>query len=143
MSQDQAGCAAGKSIISKLKSKDGNLISNQDTEGRIEDALSIAFNYGVKWQIEQPGSMKYEHAVTMHPGKIYHISYGGSTELVCKFSHDDATQYHFHSMIHFWNGRAQYNKTEYCVKSGITQIREASQQEKLELCRLDIEHNNI
>lgn len=80
----------------------------------------------------------------MEHGKIYFISYGGSVQLVAKYKDSDTCNHNFYDLIHYWNGYEtfRYNK-EYCIKSGITEIREASQAEKMSLVRFEIENNCI
>lgn len=77
-------------------------------------------------------------------GKIYHISYGGNTQIVGRFQEEDCTELIFYDLLHYWNGFESFRKTKQrCVKSGIEEIRYASQSEKMNLIRFELEHNCI
>jgi hypothetical protein len=80
----------------------------------------------------------------MEQGKIYFISYGG-TEIVGRFRDSDTCNHNFYDYLHYWNGyeRFQHSGNEYCVKSGIQEIRRASKPEKQALIRFEIEHETI
>jgi hypothetical protein len=80
----------------------------------------------------------------MQQGKIYFLTYGGNTQIVGRFSHSDTTQHYFYALLHYCNGYEtfRYNK-EYCVKSGITEIRPASKAEKHSLLAKEIEYETI
>lgn len=78
--------------------------------------------------------------LTMQPGKIYFLSYGGNTQIVGRFSHEDTTKYYFHALLHYWNGYETFRgNNDYCVHSGITEIRAASKAEKHALLQKEIE----
>jgi len=80
----------------------------------------------------------------MKPGKIYFLSYGG-TEVVGRYKRDDTCNYFFYDYLHQWAGFENFHHGDslYCVKSGISEIREATQTEKQALLRKSIEHNSI
>ncbi len=145
MSQDQAGCNVGKSLISALKEKHSwNMDSHSEAE--LEEALSKAFNCGVDWQIGQPGSMKCEHIpdIKMIPGKYYFIAFGTQTQLVVRFREEQCTTYNFYDCLHYWNRHESYRgDASYCVKSGITELRPATLPEKNSLINKEIEHDAI
>jgi len=49
----------------------------------------------------------------------------------------------FFSQLHYWNGYENYYDGGYCVRGGITEIREATKCEKYSLMRLEIETNTL
>jgi len=80
----------------------------------------------------------------MQPGKIYFISYGGNTQIVGRFSHSDTYKHYFHALLHYWNGYETFRHSDqYCVTSGITDIRAASKSEKHALLAKEIEYETI
>lgn len=80
----------------------------------------------------------------MQPGKIYFLSYGGNTQVVGRFSHDSTTQYYFYALLHYWNGYESFRHgNQYCVHSGVTEIRTASKAEKHSLLAKEIEYETI
>ena len=80
--------------------------------------------------------------VEMQEGKIYFMSFGGS-ELICRFKNSECTTHHFFSHLHYWNGYENYHGGGYCVKSGIEQMREATQAEKHNLFRHELENKDV
>lgn len=81
-------------------------------------------------------------------GKIYFISFGANTQLVVRYKCSDVTNHHFFDSIHYWNGFETYRKSicqqaNYCVKSGIEEIRRATLPEKHALIKFEIENNCI
>lgn len=81
--------------------------------------------------------------IKMEEGKIYYLSYGGA-ELVGRFKCEDVCNYIFYAYIHYWAGREDFRQGEpYCVKSGLQEIRRATQTEKMALLRFEIEHETI
>ena len=79
----------------------------------------------------------------MEEGKIYHISYGGNTQIVGRFKNSDVVNHNFYDLLHYWNGFESFKIATYCVKSGIERIRPASQAEKMTLVRFEIENDCI
>lgn len=82
--------------------------------------------------------------IEMQPGKIYYLSYGG-TEIVGRYKGENTCSYLFYDYLHQWAGfeTFRFNEQLYCVKSGIIEIREATQTEKQALLRKSIEFNTI
>lgn len=82
--------------------------------------------------------------IEMQQGKIYFISYGGTT-LVGRYINSDACNHFFNEYLHNWAGYEDFRKGPnlYAVKSNIEEIREASDAEKQSLLRKAIEHNTI
>ena len=80
----------------------------------------------------------------MEQGKIYFISYGG-TEIVGRYKCDEGSNYLFYDYLHQWAGFETFRYCEglYSVKSGVIEIREATQTEKWALLKKSIEHNTI
>jgi hypothetical protein len=86
-----------------------------------------------------------ENKVKMEVGKIYFLSFGG-TEIVGRYKGDDDFCHHlFYDYLHQWAGfeTYRYGDSVYTVRTGITEIREATQTEKQALLRKSIEHNTI
>lgn len=82
--------------------------------------------------------------IKMQPGKIYYLSYGG-TEIVGRYKGEDTCNYLFYDYLHQWAGFEQFHHGQglYCVRTGIEEIREATQTEKQSLLRFSIAHNSI
>ncbi|NQY42475.1 MAG: hypothetical protein HRT87_03900 [Legionellales bacterium] len=84
--------------------------------------------------------------IEMEQGKIYFISYGMSTQIVVRYKDSDACNYNFYDHLHYWNSFETFHKrsdTNYAVKSGIEEIREATLPEKHALIKMELEHNCI
>lgn len=84
--------------------------------------------------------------IDMEQGKIYFISFGSSTQLVVRYKDSDACNYHFYDHIHYWNGSETFHKragVNYCVTSGIEEIRPATLPEKHALIKFELEFNCI
>lgn len=82
--------------------------------------------------------------IKMEQGKIYFISYGGNTQILGRYEKSDICQHFFYDLLHYWNGFESFRYGgQYCVTSGIEEIRPASQAEKMALVRFEIEHNCI
>lgn len=87
-----------------------------------------------------------EEKIKMEQGKIYFISFGSNTNLVVRYKSSDACNYNFYDHLDYWNGFETFHKREgsnYCVKGGITEIREATLPEKHTLIRFELENNCI
>lgn len=86
-----------------------------------------------------------EELMKMEIGHIYSISFGGGVQLVARYKRTDACNHYFFTQIHYWNGHENFYgfQEPYCVKGGITEIREATPCEKQTLCRFEIEKNAL
>lgn len=82
-----------------------------------------------------------EEKITLEHNRVYFIDYGG-TQIVGRFKDQETCQYNFYSLLHYWNGYEtfRYNK-QYCVTSGITNIRRASKSEIHTLIKNEIEND--
>lgn len=78
----------------------------------------------------------------MKQGKIYYIAFSG-VELICRYKDSNTTTYRFFSHLHYWHGFEQYHSDGHCVKSGIEKIREATQAEKHNLFRNEVEKGDV
>ncbi len=81
--------------------------------------------------------------IEMQAGKIYFISYGGSSEVIGRYKDSDVCNYIFFSHLHYWNGYENYHSGGYCVRNGIIEIREATQSEKFNLFRFEVEKGDV
>ncbi len=82
--------------------------------------------------------------VEMEHGKIYYIDYGSNTQVIGKYRDSSTCNHNFYDLLHYWNGYESFRKdAQYCVKSGIENIRPASQSEKMALIRFEIENDCI
>lgn len=80
----------------------------------------------------------------LEQGKIYFIAYSSNTQIIGRYKEDGPTDHIFYDLIHYWNGYESFRKSvQHCVRSGITEIRPASQAEKMSLIRFEIEHDCI
>tara|TARA_R110000737_G_scaffold245838_1_gene256366 strand:- start:2530 stop:2784 length:255 start_codon:yes stop_codon:yes gene_type:complete len=81
--------------------------------------------------------------IEMEVGKIYFLDYEG-VEIVGRFLKNETTQYIFFDFLHYWSGYEAFRQNKpYCIYSGIKNIRPASDAEKMNLVRFEIEHNCI
>ena len=80
--------------------------------------------------------------MTMQVGKIYFIVFSG-VELVVRYKVSTVTEHHFFAYLHYWNGYESYYTGGYCIRSGIEEIREATQSEKHNLFRHEIEKGDV
>lgn len=77
-------------------------------------------------------------------GKIYFLDYGSNTQILGRYKDSDFSNHNFYDLLHYWNGYETFrNGKQYCVKSGIEQLREATKPEKHCLVRFEIENNCI
>ena len=75
-------------------------------------------------------------------GKIYYLDYGNNTQIIGRFSNETATNYYFYDLLHYWNGYETFrHKDQYCVKSGIENVRRASKAEIHSLVKHEIEND--
>lgn len=87
-----------------------------------------------------------QEKIQMEQGKIYFISFGSSTQIVVRFKSEETCNYNFYDHIHYWNSFETFHNREhvnYCVKSGIEEIREATLPEKHALIKFELEHHCI
>lgn len=84
------------------------------------------------------------HIIEMKPGRIYHIDYGG-TELIVRYKGNSTCNYMLFDYLHYWQGYENFHSGEnqYCVKSGVKLIREATVCEKQTLVRYEIANDCI
>jgi len=82
--------------------------------------------------------------IKLEQGKIYYLDYGNNTQIIGRYNYSDACRHYFYDMLHYWNGYEQFRyKAEYCIFSGIENIRRASKSEKFNLIKHEIEHDCI
>jgi hypothetical protein len=84
--------------------------------------------------------------VKMEVGKIYFISFGQSTQIVVRYKGDDGPRHMFFDHLHYWNSFETFHNrdgTNYCVKAGIEELREATLPEKHALIKFELENNCI
>jgi hypothetical protein len=81
--------------------------------------------------------------VIMENGKIYSISFGSNTQIVCRYRKDDGTNHLFYSHLHYWNGFETYRVNGHCQNLNITEIREASKSKKHNLFSHEVEHGDV
>lgn len=89
---------------------------------------------------EQITEVEFEIS-NMEPGRIYYIEYGESTAFLGRYLKSDTCHHYFQSGIHYWNGYETEKTADYCVKTGISQIREASKPEKHRLFQHEVSKN--
>ena len=80
--------------------------------------------------------------IEMQVGKIYFISFSG-VELVVRYKKSTTTEFYFFSHLQYWCGRENYHTAGYCVHSGIEMIREATNPEKHNLFRHEVEKGDV
>jgi len=77
-------------------------------------------------------------------GKIYFLDYGSNTQILGRYKDSDSINHNFYDLLHYWNGYETFRKdNQFCVTSGIEQLREATKPEKHTLVRFEIENNCI
>ncbi len=82
--------------------------------------------------------------LVLEQGKIYYLDYGNNTQIIGRYKGSDACQHFFYDLLHYWNGFESFRcGNEYCVKSGIENIRRASKSEIHSLIRHEIENDCI
>lgn len=82
----------------------------------------------------------------MEQGKIYFISFGSSTQIVVRYKDEDVCNYNFYDHLHYWNSYETFHKkpqANYCTKSGIEEMREATLPEKHALIKFELEQKCI
>ena len=88
----------------------------------------------------------YKSELNMVQGKIYFISFGPNTQLVVRFKETDAVNHKFYDHLHYWNSFETFHDRSarnYCVLSGIEELREATLPEKHALIKFELENNCI
>lgn len=81
-----------------------------------------------------------EESSIMKDGHIYSIFFGENVQLVARYYKTDACNHYFFTQLHYWNGHEtfyDFSQRPYCVKDGITGIREATPCEKRTLRRFE------
>lgn len=77
-------------------------------------------------------------------GKIYYLDYGSNTQIVGRYKDSDCCNHNFYDLLHYWNGSETFRRNkEYCVKSGIKNLRRATKAEKHSLIRYELEYECI
>ena len=85
-----------------------------------------------------------DEKIELEQGKIYYLDYGTNTQIIGRYKEEDACNYIFYDLLHYWNGSETFRKnTDYCVKSGIENIRRATKPEIHALLRFEIEFDCI
>lgn len=74
--------------------------------------------------------------------RIYCFDFGPNTQVIGRYKSKEIPNIIFFDHLHYWNGYESFKQGGYCVTSGLT-IREASQAEKMNLVRFEIENNCI
>lgn len=68
-----------------------------------------------------------EDILEMEQGRIYYLDYGNNTQIIGRFKDSDTCNHNFYDLLHYWNGYESFRmKNQYCVKTGIENIRRAS-----------------
>lgn len=78
----------------------------------------------------------------MEVGKIYHISFG-SAELIARYKSSDTCNHFTFSGLYYWSGFENYKPNGHCVKAGIEAIRPATNCEKFNLFRFEVEKGDV
>ena len=80
----------------------------------------------------------------LEQGKIYYLDYGSNTQIIGRYKDSDVCQHNFYDLIHYWNGFETFrSNNQYCVLSGIENLRRATKAEKHSLIKFEIEHDCI
>jgi hypothetical protein len=108
-----------------------------DYNERISDGIHVL--YPQEKILQQILGLKTEE---LEQGKIYYLDYNSNVQIVGRYKDSDATNHYFYDLCHYWNDSEmfRFNK-EYCVKSGIENLRRASKAEIYNLVRNEIENN--
>lgn len=78
----------------------------------------------------------------LEQGKIYYLDYGSNTQIIGRYKNSDVCEHFFYDLLHYWNGFETFRKgNQYCVKSGIENIRRASKAEIHNLIKHEIEND--
>jgi len=88
--------------------------------------------------------MENKEQIPLEQGKIYYLDYGSNVQVVGRYKESDACNHIFYDLLHYWNGHETFRaKTDYCVKTGIVNIRRATKPEIHALLRHEIENGCI
>ena len=80
----------------------------------------------------------------LEQGKIYYLDYGGNTQVIGRYKYSDVSKHFFYDLLHYWNGYEAFRKgNQYCVKSGIENLRRASKSEIHNLVKHEIDNDCI
>jgi hypothetical protein len=78
----------------------------------------------------------------LEQGKIYYLDYGNNTQIIGRYKNSDVCEHFFYDLLHYWNGYENFRKgNQYCVKSGIENLRRASKAEIYNLVKFEIEND--
>jgi len=78
----------------------------------------------------------------LEQGKIYYLDYGNNTQIIGRYKNSDVCKHFFYDFLHYWNGYETFRKgNQYCVKSGIENLRRASKSEIHNLVKFEIEND--
>lgn len=121
-----------------------------ETEDTAQDVAEAICNAGNSLQALKNHNEKLQGIINaakgttieMQAGKIYFIRFSG-TEIVGRYKESDNMHHHFFSHLHYWNGFEQYRTEGYIVLGGIEEIREATQPEKCNLFRHELEKGDV
>jgi hypothetical protein len=80
----------------------------------------------------------------LEQGKIYYLDYGSNTQIIGRYKDSDTFKHYFYDLLHYWNGNESFRSSnQYCVRSGIENIRRASKSEIHNLVNHEIEKGCI
>ena len=80
----------------------------------------------------------------LEQGKIYYLDYGSNTQIVGRYKSSDVCNHFVYDLLHYWNGYETFRKgNQYCVTSGIENLRRASKAEIHNLVKNEIENDCI
>lgn len=78
----------------------------------------------------------------LEQGKIYYLDYGNNKQIIGRYKNSDVCEHFFYDLLHYWNGYETFIKgNQYCVKSGIENLRRASKAEIHNLVKFEIEND--
>ena len=74
-------------------------------------------------------------------GRIYYLDYGSNTQIIGRYKESDICNHFFYDLLHYWNGFETFRGNQYCVTSGIENLRRASKAEIHNLVKHEIEND--
>jgi hypothetical protein len=77
----------------------------------------------------------------LEKGKVYFIDYDGVCQLIARYHSKDTTKLYLDSEIKIYNCKSVFKEEEYCVKSGITELRAATKEETAKLVKCEAEND--
>ena len=78
----------------------------------------------------------------LEQGKSYYLDYGNNTQIIGRYKNSDVCEHFFYDLLHYWNDYETFRKgNQYCVKSGIENLRRASKAEIHNLVKFEIEND--